>query len=356
MAGVAIRVALFSHRRILFMFASKRVFFKLAGVAAAMAVSTAAFATDVNGAGSTFAYPSYTKWAEAYKAATGNQVNYQGIGSGGGMKQIKAKTVDFAGTDAPMSEAELAENHLVQFPSEVGGVVIDVNLPGIKDNQLKLDGATAADIFRGAITKWNDSRIAKLNHGVKLPDLAITVVHRSDGSGTTFVFSNYLATQSEAFKKDVGTGTIVNWPSNSLGGKGNPGVAANVKKISGAIGYNDYPDAKANELTLVMMKNADGKFVTATQPAMADAAAHADYKSKTMAPSLLNMPGAKTWPIVTATYVLAPEQADAAKQKAVKDFFAWSLNHGQKMAEDLGYVALPPSVVKLVEARMQEMK
>lgn len=327
-------------------------------LAAAMglAFSVSALAADITGAGSTFAYPSYTKWAEAYKAATGNTVNYQGIGSGGGMKQIKAKTVDFAGTDAPMSEEELDKFHLVQFPSEVGGVAIVVNLPGIKSEELKLDGAVAADIFRGAITKWNDARIAKLNPGVKLPNLAITIAHRSDGSGTTFVFSNYLAKQSTAFKRDVGADTVVNWPANAVGGKGNPGVAANVQKITGAIGYADYPDAKANHLNLVKLKNVAGQFVAPTQPGIASAAAHADFKTKTMAPVLLDMPGKTSWPIVTATYVLSFEQGDPAKQKAVKDFFTWSLNHGQKMAEDLGYVALPPNVVKLVEARMQEMK
>jgi len=338
------------------MIASKRVFFKLAGVSAAMAISATAFATDITGAGSTFAYPSYTKWAEAYHSATGNQVNYQGIGSGGGIKQVKAKTVDFAGTDAPLNEADLTESHLVQFPSEMGGVTVVVNLPGIKSNELKLDGPVTADIFRGAITKWNDPRIAALNKGVKLPDLAITICHRSDGSGTTYVFSNYLAKESEAFKRDVGADTVVNWPTQSVGGKGNPGVAANVQKITGAIGYADYPDARANNLTFVSLKNKAGKFIAPTQKAMAAAATYADFKTKTMAPNLLDMPGKDSWPIVTATYVLSYEQADAAKQKAVRDYFTWSLNHGQKMAEDLGYVALPPSVVKLVEARMAEMK
>ncbi len=338
------------------MFASKRAFFKLAGVAAAMAVSAAAFATDITGAGSSFALPSYTKWAEAYKTIGNVNVNYQGIGSGGGIKQIKAKTVDFAGTDAPLTEADLDASHLVQFPSEMGGATIVVNIPGVKSDQLKLDGATTADIFRGAITKWNDPAIAKLNKGVKLPDLAITVCYRSDASGTTFMTSNYLAKQSEAFKKDVGAGTSVNWPANGVGGKGNPGVAANVQKIAGAIGYADYPDAKKSGLTFVSLKNKDGHFIAPTQKAMAAAATHADFKTKTMAPDLLDMPGKDSWPIVSATYVLSYEQGDPAKQKAVKDFFTWSLNHGQKLAEDLGYVALPASVVKLVEVRMAEMK
>jgi phosphate transport system substrate-binding protein len=338
------------------MFATKRVFFKLAGVAAAMAVSAAAFATDITGAGATFPYAVYTKWAEAYHAKTGKQVNYQGIGSGGGIKQIKAHTVDFAGTDAPLTEADLDASHLVQFPGVIGGATVVVNLPGIKSNQLKLDGVVTADIFRGAITKWNDAHIAALNPGVKLPDMAITLCYRSDGSGTTYVFSNYLAKQSEAFKKDVGADKVVNWPANGVGGKGNPGVAANVQKIAGAIGYVDFADARANNLTFVSLRNKAGKYVTPTQDAMAAAAANADFKIKTMAPDMLDMPGKDSWPIVSATYVLGYEQADAAKQQGVKDFYTWSLKNGQKMAEDLGFVALPSSVVKLVEARMNEMK
>jgi len=330
---------------------------KIFTIAAAMTLfAGAAQATDITGAGATFPYAVYTKWAEAYKAVTGNIVNYQGIGSGGGIKQIKAKTVDFAGTDAPLTADDLAGSHLVQFPGVIGGAAIVVNLPGIKANELKLDGVTAADIFRGAISKWNDERIAKLNPGVKLPDLAITICHRSDGSGTTYVFSSYLAKQSEAFKKDVGADKVVNWPANGVGGKGNPGVAASVQKISGAIGYVDYADAKANNLVFVALKNKAGKVVTPTQDAMAAAAANADFKIKTMAPDMLDMPGEKSWPIVSATYVLGYEHADAAKQEAVKQFYTWSLRNGQKMAEDLGFVALPPSVVSQVEARMKDMK
>ncbi len=210
---------------------------QMATLAAAMSLSLSAMATDITGAGATFPYAVYTKWAEAYKGATGNTVNYQGIGSGGGIKQIKAKTVDFAGTDAPLTVADLDQANLVQFPAVIGGVTVVYNLPGVESGKLKLDGATTADIFRGAVAKWNDARIAALNPGVKLPDLAITIVHRSDGSGTTYVFSNYLAKQSVAFKRDVGAEKVVNWPANSMGGKGNPGVAANVQKISGAVGY-----------------------------------------------------------------------------------------------------------------------
>jgi phosphate transport system substrate-binding protein len=343
------------------MFVSKRVYFKLAGVAAALAMGTtasfSALAADITGAGATFPYAVYTKWAEAYQAATGNKVNYQGIGSSGGVKQIKAKTVDFAGSDAPVKEADLDAAHLVQVPAVMGGVTIVTNIPGIGSGKLKLDGATAADIFRGAITKWNDPAIAKLNKGVALPDLAITVAHRSDGSGTTFVFTNYLAKQSMAFKRDVGAGNTVNWPANAVGGKGNPGVAANVEKIKGAIGYVDIADAMKNNMSFVALKNRAGNYIVPNQDAIADAAAGANFKVRGMAPDLLDQPAKNAWPITSATYMLAYEKGDdAAKQKGVVDFFTWSLNNGQKMAEELGFVALPANVVKMVEAEMKSIK
>lgn len=316
-----------------------------------------ASAIDITGAGATFPYAVYTKWAEAYKAATGNQVNYQGIGSSGGIKQIKAKTVDFGGTDAPLKVDELESAGLVQIPTVMGGVTIVVNLPGMKSGDIKLDGATAADIFRGAITKWNDPVIAKLNPGVKLPDTAITIAHRSDGSGTTFAFTNYLAKQSEAFKTGVGAGTTVNWPANAVGGKGNPGVAANVTKIAGTIGYVDIADAMKNGMTFVALKNKAGKFVLPSQQTIADAAAGADFKVKGMAPDLLDQTHANAWPITSATYVLAFEKGgDAAKQQGIVEFFDWSLKNGQKMAEELGFVALPSGVVKMVEAEMKHIK
>ncbi len=343
------------------MFVTKRIQFKLAGLAAAMAMgiaaSATAFATDITGAGATFPYAVYTKWAEAYKAATGNQVNYQGIGSSGGVKQIKAKTVDFGGTDAPVKEAELDALGMVQVPTVMGGVTIVINVPGIESGKLKLDGSTAADLFRGAITKWNDARIAKLNPGVKLPDLAVTVAHRSDGSGTTYAFSNYLAKQSVAFMRDVGAGNTVNWPVNAVGGKGNPGVAANVQKIAGTIGYVDIADAMKNKMTFAALKNKAGNYIVPNQDAVADAAAGANFKVRGMAPDLLDQSHKNAWPITSATYMLAYEKgADAAKQKGVVDFFTWSLNNGQKMAEELGFVPLPPSVVKMVEAEMKSIK
>lgn len=328
-------------------------------LAAAMglAFSVSAMAADITGAGATFPYAVYTKWAEAYQQATGNKVNYQGIGSSGGVKQIKAKTVDFGGTDAPVSEDDLDAAKLVQVPTVMGGVTIVMNVPGFKSGSIKLDGPTAANIFRGAITKWNDPAIAKLNPGAKLPDLAITVSHRSDGSGTTFAFSNYLAKQSLPFKRDVGAGNTVNWPVNAVGGKGNPGVAANVQKIKGAIGYVDIADAMKNNMDFVALKNKAGNYIVPNQQAVADAAAGANFKVKGMAPDLLDQGHKNAWPITTATYMLAYEKGgNAEKQKGVVDFFTWSLNNGQKMAEELGFVALPPNVVKMVEAEMKNIK
>ena len=335
----------------------KRTLLKFSGLAMAMSLSFSAFASNITGAGATFPYAIYTKWAEGYKAATGKEVNYQGIGSSGGIKQIKAKTVDFGGTDAPLKEEQLDADKMVQIPTVMGGVTIVMNVPGIESGKLKLDGTTAADMFRGAIKKWNDPAIARLNPGVKLPDLAVTVSHRSDGSGTTFVFSNYLAKQSVAFKRDVGTGTTVNWPVNGIGGKGNPGVAANVQKIVGTIGYVDIADAIKNNMKFVALKNKAGNYIVPNQDAVADAAAGANFKVKGMAPDLLDQGHKNAWPITSATYVLAYEKgADAARQKGVVDFFTWSLNNGQKMAEELGFVPLPPSVVKMVEAEMKNIK
>jgi phosphate transport system substrate-binding protein len=328
-------------------------------VAAAMglAFSVSVLAADITGAGATFPYAVYTKWAEAYQATTGNKVNYQGIGSSGGVKQIKAKTVDFGGSDAPVKEADLDAAKLVQVPTVMGGVTIVTNVPGIESGKLKLDGVTAADIFRGAITKWNDPAIAKLNPGVALPNLAITVSHRSDGSGTTYAFTNYLAKQSLAFKREVGAGNTVNWPANAVGGKGNPGVAANVQKIKGAIGYVDIADAMKNNMNFVALKNRAGNYIVPSQQSVADAAAGADFKVRGMAPDLLDQTHKNAWPITSATYMLAYEKgSDPAKQKGVVDFFTWSLNNGQKMAEDLGFVALPANVVKMVEAEMKNIK
>jgi phosphate transport system substrate-binding protein len=341
------------------MFISKRSFLKLAGITAAIALAVgpvSASAADITGAGATFPYAVYTKWAEAYKAASNNMVNYQGIGSSGGVKQIKAKTVDFAGSDAPLNETDLDAVGLVQFPTVMGGVTIVMNLPGIDSGKLKLDGATAADIFRGSVKKWNDPAIAKLNPGLALPDMAITIAHRSDGSGTTYVFSNYLAKQSAAFKSDVGAGNTVNWPANSVGGKGNPGVAANVQKIIGTIGYVDIADAMKNKMTFAALKNKAGNYIVPNQDAIADAASGADFKIKGMAPDLLDQTHKNAWPITSATFALAYDKGDPVRQKAIIEFFTWSLNNGQKMATEMGFVPLPANVVKMVESEMKNIK
>lgn len=322
-----------------------------------LAFSVSALAVDITGAGATFPYAVYTKWADAYRTATGNRVNYQGIGSSGGIKQLKARTVDFAGSDAPLGGIELDAAHLVQVPTLMGGVAMVMNLPGIDSGKLKLDGITAANIFRGAVTKWNDPAIARLNPGIDLPKLAITVANRSDGSGTTHVFTHYLARQSMAFLREVGADKTVNWPSNSVGGKGNPGVAANVQKIKGAIGYVDIADAMKNHMKFVALKNRAGNYIVPNRDAVAAAAADADFHVKGMAPDLLDQKHANAWPITTATFMLAHEQGPlAARQRDVVHFFTWSLNNGQKMAEDLGFVALPDPVVKRVEAEMAKIR
>lgn len=325
--------------------------------AVGLAMSASALAADITGAGATFPYAIYTKWAEAYRAATGNKVNYQAIGSSGGVKQIKARTVDFGGTDAPLKVDDLAQSGLVQVPTVMGGVTLVMNVPGFKSGEIKLDGPTAADMFRGAITRWNDPAIARLNPGAKLPNLAVTVSHRSDGSGTTFAFTHYLAKQSQAFGRDVGAGNTGNWPRNAVGGKGNAGVAANVQKIRGSIGYVDIADALSNNMHFIALKNRAGNYIVPSQQAVADAAAGADFTIKGMAPDLLDQPHKNAWPITSATYILAyAKGGNAAKQKSVVDFFTWALNNGQQMASDLGFVPLPPNVAKMVEAEMKKIQ
>jgi len=326
-------------------------------VAMGLVFSVSTLAADITGAGATFPYAVYTKWAEAYKAATGSKVNYQAIGSSGGVKQIRAKTVDFGGSDAPVKADILDKAGLLQVPTVMGGVTIVMNVPGIQSGKLRLDGVTAADIFRGSITKWNHPAIAKLNPGVKLPNLAITVSHRSDGSGTTYAFTHYLAKQSPAFQREVGAGNTGNWPRNAVGGKGNAGVAANVQKIKGSIGYVDIADAMSNNMHFIALKNRAGNYIVPSQQAVADAASGADFNVRGMAPDLLDQSHKNAWPITSATYVLVYEKgANAARQEGVVNFFTWALNNGQKMAADLGFVALPPNVVKRVEAEMKKIK
>ncbi len=316
---------------------------------AALAIS-GAHAVDMTGAGATFPYPIYAKWAEAYKAATGNGLNYQSIGSGGGIKQIKAKTVDFGASDMPLKAEELQAEGLLQFPAIMGGVVPVINLPGIQPGQMKLTGEVLAGIYLGKILKWNAPEIAALNPGVALPAGDITVVHRADGSGTSFLFTDYLSKVSPDFKTTVGAGTAVKWPVG-VGGKGNEGVAANVQRIKGSIGYVEYAYAKKNKMGYALMKNADGQFVSPDDETFKAAAAGADWaKTPGYAVILTNQPGKTSWPITGASFILMHKaQADGAKGKEVLKFFDWAYKNGGAMATDLDYVAMPPAVIKLVQ-------
>ncbi len=317
---------------------------------AAVLMASAALAAEISGAGATFPYPIYAKWAEAYAQKTGNQLNYQSIGSGGGIRQIKSKTVTFGASDKPLEPAELKEAGLVQFPMIMGGVVPVVNVEGIKSGQIKLDGNTLADIFRGEISSWNDDRIAKLNPGVQLPDTAIAVVHRSDGSGTTFLFTNYLAKANADWKQQVGSDASVQWPVG-IGAKGNEGVANNVQRTEGAIGYVEYAYALQNKLPYALMVNKAGKAVEPTSGAFQAAAAHADWaNAEGFYVILTDQPGDDSWPITGASFILMYEQPDhpEASLEALK-FFAWGYANGDAMAEDLHYVPMPDKVVELVE-------
>ncbi|MBC7575204.1 MAG: phosphate ABC transporter substrate-binding protein PstS [Herminiimonas sp.] len=316
---------------------------------AAMAFS-AVQAADLTGAGATFPYPIYAKWAEAYKKSSGNGLNYQSIGSGGGIKQIKAKTVDFGASDMPLKTDELNAEGLMQFPAIMGGVVTVVNLDGIAPGQMKLTGDVIAAIYLGKITKWNAPEITALNPGVKLPDAEITVVHRADGSGTSFLFTDYLSKVNPEFKTTVGAGTAVKWPAG-VGGKGNEGVAANVQRIKGAIGYVEYAYAKKNKMSYTQLKNSDGQFVEPDDETFKAAAAGADWaKTPGFAVVLTNQPGKTSWPITGASFILMHKvQADGVKGKEVLKFFDWSYKNGGAMATELDYVAMPAAVTKLVE-------
>lgn len=323
---------------------------KCATVAAGVALLfSSAVAADITGAGATFPYPIYAKWAEAYKKATGNGLNYQSIGSGGGIKQIKAKTVDFGASDMPLSAEELEKEGLTQFPAIMGGVVPVVNLEGIAPGQLKLTGPVLADIYLGKITKWIAPEIALLNPGVKLPTDDITVVHRSDGSGTTFLWTDFLSKTSAAFKTTVGAGTAVKWPVG-VGGKGNEGVAANVQRIKGSIGYVEYAYAKRNKISHTQVKNRDGQFVQPDDDSFKAAAAGADWaKTPGMAVVLTDQAGKQSWPITGASFILMHRtQADVAKGKEVLKFFDWAYKNGGAMATELEYVSMPAPVVKQV--------
>ncbi len=315
-----------------------------------MAAASQAGVKQINGAGSTFAYPIFAKWAEAYHKATGVRLNYQSIGSGGGIKQIKKKTVDFGASDAPMKPEALEKHGMIQWPQVMGGVVPVVNLPGIQSGRLRLDGATLADIFLGKIRKWNDARIVALNPGLKLPGRRITVVHRSDGSGTTFIFTSYLSKVSPLWKQKVGVAKAVSWPSG-VGGKGNEGVAAYVKRIKGGIGYVEYAYALQNKMTYTLLKNRAGNFVAPTSANFQAAAAGAEWgKARHYYLVLTDQPGDEAWPITGATFVIVHARADHPERTAaVLRFFDWAFHHGRKMADELDYVAMPDKVVEMVE-------
>ena len=318
-------------------------------------VSTSVIATDITGAGATFPFPVYSKWSEAYKDKSGVGVNYQSIGSSGGIKQIKAKTVDFGATDAPMKADEAEKEGLVQFPAVIGGVVGIVNLTGVKPGKIKLTGDLLAKIFMGSITTWNDKQIKEMNPSVKLPDEYITVIHRADGSGTTFTFTEYLSKVSPEWKDKVGTGAAVKWPAaTSVGGKGNEGVAANVSRVKNSIGYVEFAYAKKNKLSHINLKNKDGQIVEPDDLTFAAAAAGTDWsKFPAMAASLTDASGAKSWPITTATFILMYKNPTnkVTSAEALK-FFDFAFKDGKKMALDLDYVPLPDVTTEFIRKQV----
>ena len=334
----------------------KRLFLKsVAATVAALAFGSSALAADITGAGATFPFPIYAKWAEAYKAATGTGLNYQSIGSSGGLRQIRAKTVAFGASDAPVGGADLDKDGMVQFPAIIGGTVPVFNVEGIKPGELRITGPLLADIFLGNIKKWNDPKLAALNPGKSLPDLAITVVHRADGSGTTFNFTDYLTSVSKEWEGKVGKGAAVKWPAeSSVGGKGNEGVAANVNRVKGSVGYVEYAYVKKNNMPYMQMQNADGKFVAPDDLTFAAAAASADWFSVPgMGVSMVNAKGATSWPISTASFILMyKEPANKDEAAEVLKFFDWSFKNGKKMAADLDYVALPDSLTDQIRAKV----
>ncbi|MGQ3674845.1 phosphate ABC transporter substrate-binding protein PstS [Xanthobacter sp. TB0139] len=311
----------------------------------------AASATDFNGAGASFPAPVYQSWGAAYKAKSGNALNYQSIGSGGGQNQIINRTVDFGASDKPMDESKLEANKLLQFPTVIGAVVATFNLDGIKSGDLKLTGPVLADIYLGNIKKWNDKAIAELNPNIELPDQAIIPVYRSDASGTSFIFTSYLSSVSKKWDDEVGAATSVQWPAGS-GAKGNEGIASNVKNLKGAIGYVEYIYASANDLVVTQLQNKAGNFVKPDVPNFVEAAAAADWdNAKNFAASMINTAGANAWPIVSPTYVLLPTNpTNVEASREVMNFFTWAFTkEGSDVAEKLHYIPLPESVVKRIE-------
>jgi phosphate transport system substrate-binding protein len=309
------------------------------------ALATGAHAQQITGAGATFPAPVYTKWGEAAKAAIGVELNYQAIGSGGGQNQILNRTVDFGASDAPMDPAKLAEGKLLQFPTVMGAVVIIVNLPDVKEDQLKLSGDVLADIFAGNITKWSDPKIAALNPGLKLPSLAIAPVHRADGSGTTFVFTSYLSAVSPDWKSKVGASTSVNWPAGA-GAKGNDGVAATTHNTRGGIGYVENAYATQNHLITTQLRNKAGKFIEPTMASFSAAASNGDWThAQNYAVNLIDQPGDSSWPIVSATFIELPKDPkDPARSAGVMKFFDWAYKNGDSIATGLEYIPLPDAV------------
>jgi phosphate transport system substrate-binding protein len=332
---------------------------KLAGVAlvsiATLAATASVRAADITGAGATFPFPIYAKWAEAYKKETGNGLNYQSIGSSGGIRQIRAKTVTFGATDAPVKGEELDRDAMVQFPAIIGGTVPVLNLDGFKPGELRVTGPVLAEMFLGSVSKWNDPKLVALNPGKKLPDTEITVVHRADGSGTTFNWTDYLTVISKDWADKVGRGAAVKWPAaTSVGGKGNEGVAANVNRIKGAIGYVEYAYVKKNNMNFMQLQNADGRYVSPDDLTFAAAAAGADWFSVPgMGVSMVNAKGANSWPVSTASFILmykAP--ADKAASAEALKFFDWAFKNGKGMAAELDYVPLPDTLTDAIRSKV----
>ncbi|MFN5881903.1 MAG: phosphate ABC transporter substrate-binding protein PstS [Burkholderiales bacterium] len=326
----------------------------LAGLALSVS-ALAAQAADITGAGATFPFPIYAKWAEAYKKDTGNGLNYQSIGSSGGIRQIRAKTVTFGATDAPVKGEELDRDGMVQFPAIIGGTVPVINLEGFKPGELRVTGPVMAEMFLGTISKWNDPKLAALNPGKKLPDVAITVVHRADGSGTTFNWTDYLTVISKDWADKVGRGAAVKWPApTSVGGKGNEGVAANVNRIKGAIGYVEYAYVKKNNMNFMQLQNAEGKYVSPDDLTFAAAAAGADWFSVPgMGVSMVNAKGANSWPVSTASFILMyKEPADKTASAEALKFFDWAFKNGKAMAAELDYVPLPDTLTEAIRSKV----
>jgi phosphate transport system substrate-binding protein len=323
--------------------------------AAAAGLATSAFAQEITGAGASFPAPLYAKWASEYNKATGVKINYQSVGSGAGMRQIEAKTVDFGASDAPLKDEELKAKNLVQFPTVIGGVIPVVNIKGVAPGQLKLTGQVLGDIFLGKISKWSDPAIKALNPTLSLPDAAISQVRRADGSGTTFIFTNYLSKVNTEWKSKVGEGTAVNWPTGA-GGKGNEGVAAFVGRLPNSIGYVEYAYVKQNKMVYAQMQNQSGAFVAPDDVAFKAAAAGADW-NKSFYQILTNQPGATAWPISGATFIMMQKSQDKpANANAALKFFNWAYANGDKMADDLDYVPMPDNVLGAIEKAWADIK